>query len=88
MYCKVTNGGIYYLKVTSAQVHNFRACAGADPYPGTTDDLFTLPQMDRRCTLGLDYTSREGALVAVYSDTPPANLAAAKQFCDANGGTP
>lgn len=79
--------GSYYLLVTSATDHNFKACDNAVQYTGTLDDLFKLPGMDRRCILGDAYTSANDALVAVYSDTKPDDLAAADAFCRANGGT-
>lgn len=86
--CRITTGaGVYYLNVTSAAAHNFRACDGAAPYAGTLDELLALPNMDRRCILGDDYTAREQAIVGVYSDTAKPNLDAALAFCHANGGT-
>jgi hypothetical protein len=86
--CRVTsNGGAYYLLVTSATEHNFQACAGAAPYAGTLDDLFKVPGMDRRCILPDQYTARNHAIVGVYSDTVTGNLTAARSFCFANGGT-
>jgi hypothetical protein len=85
--CRVTdNGGSYYLLVTSATYHNFQACDGATPYDGTMDKLLNLPKMGRRCILGDQYTADNHALVGVYSDTDSANMAAARRFCDANGG--
>jgi hypothetical protein len=86
--CRVTeSAGSYYLNVTSAMDHNFQACAGATPYPGTLDDLLNLPGMDRRCILGDQYTAQNHALVGVYSDSASPNLTAAREFCTANGGT-
>jgi hypothetical protein len=82
------NGGSYYLLVTSATDHNFKACAGGTLYKGTIDDLFnTVPGLDRRCILGTAATVEFDALVAAYSDTKKADLAAARAFCAANGGT-
>jgi cell division septation protein DedD len=87
--CQVTDhGGSYYLYVTSAQAHNFQACAGAKTYNGTIDQLvLSNSTMDRRCILGDAYTAAHQAIVGVYSDTRSADLAAAQQFCAANGGT-
>ncbi len=86
--CQVTDGGVYYLAVTSAADHNFSACAAGSPYPGTVYDLLGgVPGVDRRCILGDRYTEANRAIVAVYSDTKPEDLAAARAFCDANGGT-
>jgi hypothetical protein len=86
--CRFTeNGGTYYRLVTSATDHDFRACTGGTPYPGTLDDLFGVPNMDRRCILGDQATVEYNALVAVYSDTTTPNLAAARAYCKAHGGT-
>jgi hypothetical protein len=86
--CRVTDGGgSYYLLVTSATYHNFQACDGATPYDGTMDKLLNLPKMGRRCILGDRYTADTHAVVEVYSDTNSANMAAARRFCDANGGS-
>jgi hypothetical protein len=86
--CRVTgNGGTYYLLVTSATEHNFQACAGATPYAGTIDALLQLPGMDRRCILGDQYTAQNHAVVGVYSSKAAGDLAAARSFCSANGGT-
>lgn len=85
--CRVTDGaGSYYLYVTSATDHDFRACTGAVAYSGTIDGLLNLPGMDRRCILGAQYTAIYNAIVGVYSDTKTANLAAARRYCVAHGG--
>jgi hypothetical protein len=86
MLCKVTDSGVYYLWVTSAD-HNFDACAGSPMQPITLDQLLAEPNMDRRCILGDAYTATHHAIVGVYSDTAAADLAAARAFCAANGGT-
>jgi hypothetical protein len=86
--CRVTDyGGSYYLLVTSAAEHDFRACGGATLYPGTLDNLFAVPNMDRRCILPSESIGFFHALVAVYSDTVPADRSAAKAFCDTYKGT-
>ena len=82
------DGGTFYAHVTSATAHRFDACAGTTPYQGTLEDLFAQGHgMDRRCILGNAYMLAHEASVGVYSDTKAANLAAAKEFCQANGGT-
>lgn len=88
--CQFTdNGGSYYLLVTSATDHNFKACAGGALYKGTLDDLFNSGAgIDRRCILGSNADlAAFDALVAVYSDAKKADLAAARTFCTANGGS-
>jgi hypothetical protein len=84
----IENGSTYYLLVTSATDHNFKACAGDKLFAGTLDDLFnSAAGMDRRCILGNAATVEFDALVAAYSDTKKADMAAARAFCTANGGT-
>jgi hypothetical protein len=84
----VANGGTYYLLVTSETDHNLSACASGVRYPGTLEDLFTVPPgMDRRCILGPAATARYDAIVGVYSTTKTADLAAARAYCKTNGGT-
>ncbi|MEV8510828.1 hypothetical protein [Dactylosporangium sp. NPDC051484] len=89
MICKVTEGGgTYYRYVTSASEHNFSACADGTEVPGTIDDLLLGPgNINRRCILGDTAIAMYHALVGVYSDTGTKNLAAARAYCDANGGT-
>jgi hypothetical protein len=70
--------------VTSAGDHNFSVCVGSPLYPGTLDDLFKLPHVDRRCLGSNEYATRNKALVGVYSDTKPLNLKAAKEWCALN----
>jgi len=67
----------------------FDACVGARRYGDTIDHLFlNTPHMDRRCILGSnDYIAAHNAVGGVYSDTRKANLAAARAYCQANGGT-
>jgi len=89
--CKVTatSGGVYYLDVTSATEHDFRACNGAEPYNGTLDTLLAMSGMDRRCILDSNEAiARFRALVGVYSDTMDGNISAARQFCRSQGGMP
>lgn len=85
----VEGGGIYYLLVTSETAYNLSACDGGTRYPGTIDDLLLRGPsgMDRRCILPDSYTAAHEAIVGVYSDTRRADLAAARAFCQANGGT-
>jgi len=87
--CRLTSdGGTYYVWITSATAHRFDACAGGTVDPRTVDDLLLgTPGMDRRCILGDAYTQAHEAIVGVYSDTKAANLAAARSFCAAGGGT-
>jgi hypothetical protein len=88
--CKVVQGsGTFYLLISSEAEHDFRACAGNAPFNGTLDDLFNLPNnMDRRCIIASDQAiARNHAIVAVYSDTQPADLAAARAYCQQEGGT-
>lgn len=80
--------GTYYLLVTSQTEHDFRACTGGTSYNGTLDDLFKQPDMDRRCIVGSnDGLARNHALVAVYSDKGKSNLAAARAYCESEGGS-
>jgi hypothetical protein len=86
--CRVDDAGAsFYLSVTSATEHDFRACANATVIPGTLDDLFSLPGVDRRCVLGIQAIAELHALVGVYSDTKAEDLAAARDYCRAYGGT-
>jgi CTP-dependent riboflavin kinase len=79
-------GGTFFLNVTSAAQHDFRACGGSTPFPGTLDTLLGKPGMDRRCVLdSAGSIGQYHALVAVYSDTT--NLQAAQTFCTDNNGT-
>jgi hypothetical protein len=89
MVCRVTeNGGTYYRSVASFTEHDFRACDGATPYPGFVYDLLDEPNVDRRCVLDSDSAiAKFHALVGVYSNTKSSNLAAARRFCSAHGGT-
>jgi hypothetical protein len=84
--CRVTgNGSTYYLYVTSAAAHNFKACTGGTPYSGSLDQLLSSGfGMDRRCVV--DSTAQTGATVAVYSDTAHGDIKAAQAYCRANGG--
>jgi hypothetical protein len=84
--CTVTDGGgTYHLAVTSAATHNFGVCTGWPRFPGTLDDLFAVPGMDRRCLSGNDFAVSDGALVGVYSGSGRADLAAAQRFCASRG---
>jgi hypothetical protein len=87
--CSQTDGkGTYYLDVTSQTEHDFRVCSGGTTYNGTLDDLFKQPGMDRRCIVGSNEAlARNHALVGVYSDTGKSNLAAARAYCESEGGS-
>jgi hypothetical protein len=86
--CRLSeHGGTFYLYVTSAAAHNFKACAGGVPYVGTIDQLLSSGSgMDRRCILDPEHNAQNDASVAVYSDSMRADLSAARAFCHANGG--
>jgi hypothetical protein len=78
----------FYRNVVSFSEHDFRACNGSAPHPGFIEDLLNQPNMDRRCVLDSGRAIAEfHALVGVYSDTKSSNLAAARRFCNAHGGT-
>jgi hypothetical protein len=83
--CRLTdNGSTFYLYVTSAAAHNFKACAGGTPYSGTLGQLLSSGSgMDRRCVLDHAQT---GANLTVYSDTVHGDIKAAQAYCRANGG--
>jgi hypothetical protein len=55
--------------------------------PGNLDDLFKMPDVDRRCILGTQATIDLHALVGVYSDTKANDLAAARSYCQRYGGS-
>jgi hypothetical protein len=82
-----SNGGHYYLFVTSATDYDFSACNGGQAYSGTIQQLVTDGSgIDRRCILGLDATIKFDAIVGVYSSPARVDAAAAIAFCTANGG--
>lgn len=85
--CRFTaDGGSYYLLVTSATDHNFKACDGGAQYDGNVDKLLADGTgIDRRCILGDAATARLDAIVGVYSSPAAADMAAATAFCNANG---
>lgn len=89
MICQVDTGsGAYYLLLTSASDHNFTACDGAAPYAGDIDTLLGAGLgVDRRCFLDNAFIAQFDASGAVYSDTKKIDLAAAHDYCAANGGT-
>lgn len=81
-------GGTYYRLDISETEHDLRACAGQQRFSGTIDDLLNLPGMDRRCIVASNAAiARNHATVGVYSDTKPADVAAARAYCQAEGET-
>ena len=86
--CEVTDGsgGVYYLNVTSETFDDLSACDNAARFNGTLDDLSHRPNMNRHCTLPTAGdpgapADAFNAIIGVYSDTNPADLAAATRFC-------
>ena len=79
--CIATSSGAnFYLLVTSASEHDFRACSGDPLYAGTLSDLLTMPTVDRRCLVDSNASvAHLHAVVAVYSDQ--GNLKAANNYC-------
>jgi hypothetical protein len=81
-----SNGGSYWLLLTSATSHDWTACAGAHLQPANLDTIMSSGAgVDRRC-IGYPGVG-ENALVGVYSSTSSADLADADDLCQSQGWT-
>ncbi|MDN5757299.1 MAG: hypothetical protein L0H59_02020 [Tomitella sp.] len=84
------NGGTYYVNVISRLDNNLSACDGGTPIAVPGNDFYGLnlaAGMNLRCWLESPaQITRLDALVTLYSGSDPANVAALKARCTAEGG--
>lgn len=91
--CQVqaSDGGTYYLNVTSMGANDLSQCDAGTPLRTDTSELLKDPKygpgVDRRCIYDMTTDPTVNAIVGVYSSSRDADRAAAQAICERHNGS-